>query len=402
MSELRPSAGPEGEILLGIRCSAHAVADVDIGSTRPVHASRLFIGKRPEEALKLVPLLFALCGTAQVRSAVVACERALGIRVPHRVAAARQLLVHLETAREHLWRISMDWPALCEVPPNPEPVARVAALLNDLRAELCVDGDLFAMGAVLDREMRQGIRDTIERLRDLLGRELFGMSPDEFSGIRDSAGLDAWARTAGPGPALIPWVAERGWGGLIPDGVVPLTILDESELKERFGRPEADDFLARPRWRGEVRETGPYTRCLSRPLVRSLRETGDGLLARLAARLVELAEMPGVLSGLLDRLEIDGCVGEDAREADGTGLAQTEAARGRLIHYVRVSDGVIREFRVLAPTEWNFHPQGVLARALGALSDEGRERLEIKIRLVASAIDPCVGYRVQIDRPDSE
>jgi coenzyme F420-reducing hydrogenase alpha subunit len=80
----------------------------------------------------------------------------------------------------------------------------------------------------------------------------------------------------------------------------------------------------------------------------------------------------------------------------GQGIAWTEMARGLLVHWVRLDGGhahpQVAACRVLAPTEWNFHPQGVLARALQALppapaSGTAATRLAV-------AFDPCVSFRI--------
>ncbi|MCY1312310.1 hypothetical protein D9M70_627220 [compost metagenome] len=51
--------------------------------------------------------------------------------------------------------------------------------------------------------------------------------------------------------------------------------------------------------------------------------------------------------------------------------------------------------RVLAPTEWNFHPQGVVAQTIAAL-DGGQpaENAERRVRLLMAAFDPCVPFDV--------
>jgi hypothetical protein len=68
-----------------------------------------------------------------------------------------------------------------------------------------------------------------------------------------------------------------------------------------------------------------------------------------------------------------------------------------LVHWIRLEDGPrqadaarAQSYRVLAPTEWNFHPDGALARALR----EGRLDAE-RTRLAAVALDPCIGFDVE-------
>jgi hypothetical protein len=52
----------------------------------------------------------------------------------------------------------------------------------------------------------------------------------------------------------------------------------------------------------------------------------------------------------------------------------------------------VAQFRVLAPTEWNFHPHGTLARALA-----GGRLDAAQARLAALALDPCIEFRVRED-----
>jgi hypothetical protein len=71
-------------------------------------------------------------------------------------------------------------------------------------------------------------------------------------------------------------------------------------------------------------------------------------------------------------------------------------SRGLLMHWVRLEEEARQPdtaraaiYRVLAPTEWNFHPLGALGDALAA------GRLDAAAaRLAALALDPCVSLRV--------
>jgi hypothetical protein len=58
----------------------------------------------------------------------------------------------------------------------------------------------------------------------------------------------------------------------------------------------------------------------------------------------------------------------------------------------------VNDYRVLAPTEWNFHAQGALAAAL-------RERRfdAAQTRLATLALDPCVAFDLvqPADRDDT-
>ncbi|HET8748949.1 MAG TPA: nickel-dependent hydrogenase large subunit, partial [Ramlibacter sp.] len=135
------------------------------------------------------------------------------------------------------------------------------------------------------------------------------------------------------------------------------------------------DFAQRPHWHGAARETGPWAR---------QRHPPDRLPAtaweRLAARWRELVELS--------------CAGENPllqqgalRFAAGEAVAWCEMARGLLLHWVRLDAcGRVRDYRVLAPTEWNFHPEGALARALERLDPSDTT----SSALLGAAFDACV------------
>src|SRR5512134_1300128 len=104
----------EGGLIIGLAREGGQVREVTIRSTRPMQAARVFEAKTPDAVLQLLPLFYSICAVAQAQAAQTACERALGITPERGVRLARELLVCLETAREHLWRILIDWPAFVD------------------------------------------------------------------------------------------------------------------------------------------------------------------------------------------------------------------------------------------------------------------------------------------------
>jgi Ni,Fe-hydrogenase I large subunit len=85
----------------------------------------------------------------------------------------------------------------------------------------------------------------------------------------------------------------------------------------------------------------------------------------------------------------------------GEGMAWSEMARGLLVHWVRLdpaeaaspgADPQVDDCRVIAPTEWNFHPHGAVAGALATLPTSVRTG---RVRLLAAAFDPCVELEIE-------
>jgi len=80
--------------------------------------------------------------------------------------------------------------------------------------------------------------------------------------------------------------------------------------------------------------------------------------------------------------------------SENLGMAGVETSRGLLIHVVRLNEGKVADYRIIAPTEWNFHPAGPLAQALAGLGPGAG--LEAVARLVSQSLDPCVAYGVEL------
>ena len=53
--------------------------------------------------------------------------------------------------------------------------------------------------------------------------------------------------------------------------------------------------------------------------------------------------------------------------------------------------------QILAPTEWNFHPDGAAAQALMRLPAQDPAFLRRLAAMLINAVDPCVGYDLRVD-----
>jgi Ni,Fe-hydrogenase I large subunit len=155
-----------------------------------------------------------------------------------------------------------------------------------------------------------------------------------------------------------------------------------------------------PEWTGEPRETGCLVRQSSDRLVREASSVyGNGLFTRMLARIVELKCLARTLIRDIEHL---GPIGSDPSplRSHGTGVAQTEAARGRLMHRVEVAGGLVRGYRILAPTEWNFHPRGLVYRALLGTTVGDADSAGARIDAFLHVVDPCVDFRLILERAE--
>ncbi len=445
---------PEGRIAIDLFPADGAVK---IASTRPLTITRQFSGHSPEGVIRSVSLLFATCRDAQSIASAEAFENALGLEPPESTRKARALLVLAETAREHALRILMDWPQFLRAPQEP-PALRLQTLMHidrDLRRSLAERNGAIRINGVCAIET-DGAKSAIAKLRALLEQAIFGEDLDRWQakqsfpvrrptvlpphqasgeagrhplpqGDRVCAGVPSPLAGEGQGEGfhwggresllrsseqdLRQWAhagqtaAQRLLYQVFDDGLSTagsaqlsaLPPLEPASLAERLFAEDAEAFIAEPEWEGLPRETSPLTRSADHPLIAALRtEGGFGLVARLAACLTELSRIPAQMLDILDALDEGTQQQAHPLQRDGFGVGQVEAARGRLAHAVELVGEKVSRYRILAPTEWNFHPEGAATRGLARIAECGGEHRADIARLFVTAVDPCVGVDVRV------
>jgi hypothetical protein len=404
---------------------------VQIRSSRPLTAARVFAGKPVATVSGQLPLLYSICGTAQAMACALACEAALGLAPAPSAQAARGLLLRAETAKEHLWRLLLDWPkALVSLGIEPHPAApgtardreaAMAAVLRaflHLRTALTTAGDPFLPGSGRITALSAQLESAAAALAATATDWVFGVAPaDWLAETLREADLLRWADTAGtPTAALLRALTTSGLAELGRCAVAPLPVerpvggLDEALLRQLAGAlagSGADGFVAAPVLDGRPAETTPFSRELARgELVADLaKRYGNGLLPRLAALLAELARDSAQLATAPLGDAAAAPVGAAFAQAGGVGVGAAPAARGLLVHRVEMGAGrapdtaSVRDYRILAPTEWNFHPAGVVATALSQLGQDkaaDAAMRDARARLVITAVDPCVDYQLSL------
>lgn len=390
----------EGSLSIRLYPAQGLVERVEIDSSRPLQASRLFLGKPVHQVLNILPLLFSVCSTAQSAAAVAACEQALDLQVSAPQQQARELLLHVETVREHLLRVLIGWSEWLGERPVAEALAVVGRTKLEVSAALYPQRDAYRPGGGQLQPDPQRLAAMLQALDGVLQEQVLGLPPAQWSELRTLADLQAWSSLGrGIAARLIDRVLKREWAVW---GRSPVSALGETSAGTLAGLlqgPEAEHFIAQPTWRGRTRETGALAREQAQPLLRDLSgHGGNGLLTRLTARLSELVQLQKYIYQLAGSITetSEGQAGKPAEmhRQGGSGVGQVEAARGRLIHWVDVAGSKVRGYRILAPTEWNFHPQGVFAQGLIGLPID--EHLPELTRLLIEAVDPCVGYRLEL------
>lgn len=388
------AGNPAGAIRVRLHTRDGAVVRAQLSSSRRTDFSRrLFAGRPLDHLLSTLPMVFSVCATAQASAAVQAVECAAGITPDPRHVAARELLVLTETAREHLFRILLGWSDWLQTPLVAPGLGTLGRMRVAWGKALYPGGGAFRPGGATLKPSTVTLKGLVDDLDGLLHSALG--DADAWPAVSGTDDLRRWAETGeAVAPRMLAAVLAGEHAALGGSAVDALPNLDPDTLAAQLGGADADAFVAAPQWGGVACETGALPRTAANPLIAALHTAyGNGLLTRLAARLSELLAVVARIRELIAHVEATPA-GSSVTAIDGSGVAQVEAARGRLAHWVRLQGGVVADYCILAPTEWNFHPQGVLAQGLLTLPAD--ERLPRLARLLVDAIDPCVESHVEV------
>ena len=319
-------------------------ADGSVHVTWPRQAPEtLFIGQPPFEVLRLTPLLFTLCGTAQRLAARLALSCAAGR--PEGADHDDRYDLTREAARETLRKFLLD----CATEFDGAP----------------------ADGVWLQR-WRQAHGS--EALCALAEAYVFG-EPAEAWLARGESGWLEWMDGSQTAPAA--------WLRTLDCRQAGLALLPDLDAAALAAAPAAWLTPEGPVWAGRPREAGLLRR--EAAALPGLIGRGELARARLMARLIQLARW---LSGNL-LLEAD-C----ARCGDGSALARVETARGPLVHMAEIDTrGCVRRYRVIPPTAWHSHPHGLIRTTL----ESRAEAPETEWRRQLTLIDPCVAFDLRRD-----
>lgn len=375
-------AAVAGQIEVNVKWQQGRIRCVELCSSRPQRLTELFCHKPLSAVVQMIPMLFSLCATAQQVAALRAAESALGLQVEPIVERARDRLIQAETVRELGLKLFSDW-LLDELgikvrliqgcnalnrclqwamklnPPLP-PVSETT-VENDVLSELhevfkLTDVAALTTDAILERFLLQ---DVIEQL----------VSLDKVEIKPGAAALD----------------------------------LDDSRLRQQvisaLAAEDAKAFCAQPSIDGRCYETSVLT-----PVASGLGEqSGQGN---------ELASASGFIRSRLQMLIshflqlLNGSEVSSAQpQFEETGVSLVNAARGALLHRLSLdssdpAQACITDYKIVAPTEWNFHPRGTLVQMLEGVMVE-QAQLPQLVACLIKLIDPCVGWTLKLETCDA-
>lgn len=345
---------------------------------------RLLRGQHGEVVERTLGQLFTLCSHAHRRTARLALNAA-NTRQQALAPNGPPVFLWLETARDHLRSMALDWPRRQPgVSIKPDQLAWLR-------------GCPLSMSHTAHPSTEAQAWEALTQLRCWIESHLLGQPVGSWLiHHRESAALAQWCRSHAPD--LPPAQALHTWHGLahaLAPATCSLDLLNADPAQQTTALQALahavasdDHFAQHPTWRGQCAETGPWTRLRHRNKTATTAQTA---WTRLTARWTELMEIAAIKPHAPGQHTKSLLSSGALRVGEGQAIAWCEMARGLLLHWVQLDAlGRVADYWVLAPTEWNFHPQGVLAQALTALAPQDT----VSAWVLAAAFDACVECQV--------
>jgi hypothetical protein len=393
----------EGQIIFDIHQASadHEPNQVSISTRLPQRLSDSFIGLDITDVLKRIPLLFNICGAAQGYCASQCAEEIINPLEPERLhrSRVRALIVLAEKAKETVFRLCMEIQALSGETKHLA-TFKPAGLWRKEMTTACFQAenpfDLFSKAKLDDEHCLQ----VIQEIEDFLSNEVFGQTYASWLDLNNLDEFNNWLlKHEGLAPQLINQLNIQNYNTIGQANFYPLIAQNLDDVSSSLlDETCAEEFVNKPIMSGLSFETGSLVTSQNHPLLQDMiKRVGHGVLVRYIARLIDLAKVPQHMRGLLENsqesTEVECSLFSQKK---GSAVAGLDTARGRLHHAITLKGNMVTDYKILSPTQWNFHESSVAVACLRDLKINNRNNIQAGAECIIRAIDPCVNFEVRV------
>jgi len=380
----------EGKISIELTIQNQALYKVKIDSQRPVFISNFFAEKSIAETGKIINSLYYLCNNAHRFAYLKLLDKTGFLQLSQNETLAFEVLLSLETIKEHVFTITGKWQHGLEV--NAQ-LASILKIINDIKQVLFAGTDAFSIeqkNIVAGKSIAEEItKFDMQLAMLLLNKEVLELPESLSKLIRQLEYEESLVAN------FYKYLKANNYLSLCNVKCQSVFQVVKDAIEKKMTNRE---FIRCPSLNNNTYETTPLSRQLDQTLIKQLmKKYGTGLLTRSIAQVLDIEHHLNLIKKTYLRIQSEK-IKHKKNEVNKTAFTSVEAARGRLFHRLKLDAKTIAEYQVLAPTEWNFHPQGVLFKMLNGLEYKDEESLKKETELMVNAVDPCVGYEIKIQR----
>ncbi|QOP46799.1 nickel-dependent hydrogenase large subunit [Sulfurimonas paralvinellae] len=349
-------------------------------------------GKNALDALVITPRVCGICGHAHLMAAVRAIEDAyknagFEIKLTQKAQKIREFTLIMEMIQNHFkWLYMVIIPELVKlisIKLEKTPLKGAYAASLSAKAIAVFGGQwphssyMIPGGVTSDPtfiEIMQA-RSQLEELIKFFEKETLGISLDKFLTLESCKDFNGFSSDL---TNLEKGLIETGMHtkGFAKDQFIVLGehgFTNSSKLKgtRTFGinskyvsdtdaySPQEITYAKNALYKNEYYEAGPLGRMLSQsvPLIKNMhRRYKDSAYSRVMARVFEIGYLLEYSKILLDNFDIDEdsvVTVTDIKQISATGIGVVEAPRGPLLHKIELKNGMISQYHITTPTQFN-------------------------------------------------
>ena len=396
----------EGEANLSFEFKNGKISDVDINFDIYRGIEEILKNKPPRDALVITPRVCGICNHAHLIATVRALEDGLErngmeFNLTQKAKDIREFTLACELIQNHIkWlylTIFTYLDRLLEIDSNDNYALKASYIANTItkaiaifagqwpHSSYAVVGGVTCDPTYVDIIQAQGyIEDSIR----FFEKVVVGLNLDEYLSIESISNLD---RLGGDFSKLLFSLGENGFAEIgksfdrfiaFSDSKISkkaksiVTTVSNVDFKFIKEHEQKGSYAKAVDYKGRYFEVGPLARAIinKEPIIKSLHKRyKDSTLIRVYARVHETAILLKYAKELLLNLDIrkDSCVLDSKIEIDNIeGIGTVEAARGSLIHKVKVENSLIKSYDIITPTQWNLSNNAVASEAMIGLESK--------------------------------
>ena len=351
---------------------------IDIDLERPNFAKQMLVGQTPEQSIERITQLMTVCQHAQTAAAKLALGGA--------ITSAEKRAIDYENIEQGFWRLIIDLPKILAVD---SPLADFVKFRQ-------------AIAQHANKNTNKNVQSELEirSTAEYLFQQLCQLTPEEFSQLSKERFSQWLAKSDSPMAVILRQVSHVFPAALDNHLKLLATVPDDVFLATLSELLKANkDFYQQPCLAQHSHETGSFSEIQNHPLFElflALGVTGRyaSRLLYLAQKITELADVNSS-SNSNSNSAIKPITGQFCLEKN-TSLGWVQTARGLLVHMANIQQDKISQYFIVAPTEWNFHPQGILKKIMLHTSFKSPELAKKAVKLAVIALDPCVDFNVGV------
>ena len=391
----------EGEAKLDFSFKDDKIDFVDIEFLQTRSIEKILEGKHPLDALVINPRVCGICGHAHLIATVQALEDCYDdLQISNKAKIIRELTLNFELIQNHF-----KWFYLTILPlfgykqyvlKATHPSQLMAKAIALFGGQYPHTSYAIVGGVVCDITNMDIIRleHFIDETIKFFEENVVVANTSDFLACNN---VDKLFNREGDLPAIFKQVKQNEWTkeGQSYDRFIVFGqnsyFKKGRSLKTRFNEnvhlngvkefENINSYAKNVSYKGKYFEVGPLARAMMNktPLIKDAhRRYSDSMFSRILARVCEIPQLLNHSKELLKQLDLT----EpsyikppiDITKLDASGESAVEAARGSLIHKVKIKDKIIEKYEIITPTQWNLsngtkENLGVSQKAMIGLKD---------------------------------